>query len=79
MTDKDLWASKLLTNLLSGTVHWIPASSPDLQAADSGCRGSYHDVQVWGGQMEEKDKWIGLSILKSDGTGDSRVESRRVL
>ena len=33
-----------------------------------------HGIQVFGGQMEEEEKWNGLSIMKRDGIGDTRVE-----
>ena len=31
------------------------------------------------GQMGEKEKWDSLSIMKKDGTGDSRVERSNLL
>lgn len=42
-------------------------------------QGSHHNIQECGGQIEEKEKCSSLSIMRKDGTGDSRVEKNSLV
>jgi hypothetical protein len=50
-----------------------------LPATWPACNGNHHNVQVFGGQMGEKETWSSVSLMKRDGTGDSRVERSSLL
>ena len=62
---------------------WTPACRRiplrSLPAAWSACRGATQCVRMWWTDRFSKEKWSSLSIMKRDGTGDSRVEMSNIL
>jgi hypothetical protein len=69
----------LPTDLPSSAQHrWSLSQAADVTQG-SACSNSHHSVQVFGEQMGEKEKWSNLSIMKRDGTGESRIERNSLL
>lgn len=51
---------------------------PGAHQPQPACSGNHHNVQVSGG-MGGEEKWSSLSLMKRNGTGDSREETRSLL
>jgi hypothetical protein len=60
--------------LLPGCITWVEEVTQR-----PACSGSYYSIQVCGRQMEEKANTNSLSIMKRNGTGNTRVERSNLL